>query len=341
MSHPYWPQPLYHFRPRHAGPVPAGPQLAGFAGYSYGAALAGGGRRYGSLSPKYDWATPGYVRAEPSGLGCVGCVGFGQPEEISGCPDIANKIRAVLIATISKITEPLRSKLTGVPWSTELKYIEKFADVIIAKVGLTDADLTYLANLAVSQGRAGLLPVLQLKLQGVFDRMDLPVLGEQDITPYIGDAYDYLAGKLAEICGGSGAPGYTVQPFTSGGVIAVPAGGLTVILSDGTKFTLPPGATPVGDCIKPECPGQALFYYKTAEGALRSVFAGGRDLGVIDPASVAALNAAASKGLLRQPKVLFREGVTAPTGAAGGAGGVGVALALAAGAVVLFKLLGK
>lgn len=67
MSHPYWPQPGYIFRRMKAAPVPDA--YGGFGYVSMRAPL----QTRGSLSPKYDWATPRYIRAEDqSGMGDFG-----------------------------------------------------------------------------------------------------------------------------------------------------------------------------------------------------------------------------------------------------------------------------
>ena len=83
MSHPFWPQPKYLYRPggrQSQAPVPASfGGIGDFGGGRYeveGTPAPQGPRRglrtYGSMSPKYDWATPGYIRSEPGGLGYFG-----------------------------------------------------------------------------------------------------------------------------------------------------------------------------------------------------------------------------------------------------------------------------
>lgn len=72
MSHPYWPQAMYGFRRQKAAPVPdAYGNYEGFGAESMMAPT----RTYGSMSPKTDWATPRYIRAEPSGMGDFGADG--------------------------------------------------------------------------------------------------------------------------------------------------------------------------------------------------------------------------------------------------------------------------
>lgn len=82
MSHPYWPQSYYLFRPggrRSQAPVPASMSgLDDFSGGRYETvgtpaprSWRRGVRTYGSMTPKYDYATPRYIRDEPSGMGEV------------------------------------------------------------------------------------------------------------------------------------------------------------------------------------------------------------------------------------------------------------------------------
>ena len=89
MSHPYWPQPQYLFRPggrQSQAPVPHSLGQDDYAGARYETvgtpaprSLRRGNRTYGSMTPRHDWATPGYIREEPSGMGYfgedAGCVG--------------------------------------------------------------------------------------------------------------------------------------------------------------------------------------------------------------------------------------------------------------------------
>lgn len=111
MSHPYWPQSYYLYRPggrRSQAPVPA--SMAGFddfagddyAGGRYEAAgtpaprsWRRGVRTYGSMTPKYDYATPRYIRDEPAGMGYFG-------EDVGGClGDLRKKLIDGILGVLS------------------------------------------------------------------------------------------------------------------------------------------------------------------------------------------------------------------------------------------------
>jgi hypothetical protein len=95
---------MYGFRRQKAAPVPdAYGNYEGFGAESMMAPT----RTYGSMSPKYDWATPRYIRAEPSGMGDFagdGCLG-----------DVRDKVVDSIfsVAGIYDITVPFVGSLRG------------------------------------------------------------------------------------------------------------------------------------------------------------------------------------------------------------------------------------
>jgi hypothetical protein len=155
MSHPYWPQPSYIFRRQKAAPVPDA-----YGNYEFGASpgpKAGKGsgkvptaydigpsgaqakkhglgavslralqKTYGSLSPKTDWATPRYIRNEPSGLGAFGddnCLSSvigtvagkvdGWVSSIPGIGSVISTVGSFLGFSVAGITKDALNKAVG------------------------------------------------------------------------------------------------------------------------------------------------------------------------------------------------------------------------------------
>jgi hypothetical protein len=173
MSHPYWPQPSYIFRRQKAAPVPdaygnyefgasPGPKAGKGSGktptaYDIGPSGAQAKKRgfgavslralqktYGSLSPKTDWATPRYIRNEPSGLGAFDPAQIAQI--MTGSADSAGG------NCLSNVIGTVAGKVDG--WVRSIPGIGSVLDSLPAKIGpilISPAEITaYALNKAVS-----------------------------------------------------------------------------------------------------------------------------------------------------------------------------------------------
>lgn len=196
MSHPYFPQSRYSYRPGfpYQTSVPAS---YGFGGYS-----AQSGRRVlGSLSPKYDWATPSYVKSEPDGT-----AGYGYDVQATFDPTLSQAIfnnGAASPSSSSGATMTcLKNKLMTVPDYILDKmgipdFMKSVGRSIIAsavnKLAVKISDVVW--NAVIKGGRDEFIRAVDVDVKTFFGNQCINVMGSQQCLPtdsISGWIYDYL-----------------------------------------------------------------------------------------------------------------------------------------------------
>ncbi len=117
MSYPRWPQSAFFYRPRTVPTSsPYGEYVPGFG--SFGPKTQG--LTYGSLSPKYDWATPRYIRAEPTGLDDFGDFGLNAVEQ--GClADVRKMASEALFSVLNNVSGGVADSKVGIgPFAVDI-----------------------------------------------------------------------------------------------------------------------------------------------------------------------------------------------------------------------------
>jgi len=215
MSYPRWPQSAFFYRPRNVPAVsPYGEYVAQLGDYVPGFGSFGPktqGLTYGSLSPKYDWSTPRYIRREPTGLDGFGGFGsFGEAVNLGCLGDVREKATSGLMAILDKISAGQASGMIG----SFLKIRDRVAGALN---GLENAMLAR-TEAGWPEVKTGIVtfmmdavPNMRTGNDSIDSFLDPGVLGEQ--------LADYLKGELDACAQQQGVLPTVTQQVTEPGVL--------------------------------------------------------------------------------------------------------------------------
>jgi hypothetical protein len=201
MSHPFWPQSRFGYRPRKWS----------YASQGYNG--LGEGPRYGSLTSKVDWATPRYMRIEPDGLGDLGA----DTPTVAGCMQhLSEYLSYAVYMTLNTLTGGGFPDLI-LRWGR---------DAILRRIGRFEDKLFQELYAALLQNRAAFMSWLKTKILAPVQSEDMP--DEFKSLPLEGIAdgvYNMLIGELNKcLYPDAGAPITSMAVIAS---VSTPAGAVT------------------------------------------------------------------------------------------------------------------